>query len=118
MRSELCLMLIPFICLAGVYCWSTEKTVFTTDNLKKYFGIFGVLIGCIGVVLFTDKLAYSSEEWQNFRTLFDARTTVYDYTDIPLYHLNEDFYNEEDISKYPHGDFEVLRVYLKDLLLG
>ena len=114
MRSELCLMLIPFICLAGVYCWSTEKTVFTTDNFKKYFGIFGVLLGCLGVVFFTDKLAYSSEEWQNFRTLFDARTTVYDYTDIPLYHLNEDFYNEEDISKQQYLLFRSYNYALDD----
>ena len=107
-RSELLLMLFPFICVAGVYRWSREEKIFTTDNLKKYLGVFGVLIVLIAVVFITDTMAYSSEEWKDFRSFFDARTTVYDYTDIPLYKDNEEFYVKEDIT---YEQFLLLRSY-------
>ena len=35
----LLIMLLPFVCMAGVYRWSKEKVIFSADNFKKYFGI-------------------------------------------------------------------------------
>ena len=98
-RSELLIMLLPFVCMAGVYRWSKEKVIFSADNFKKYFGIFGTLIVLIAVVFVSDNVAYSSAEWQDFRSFFDARTTVYDYTYIPSYEDNTEFYNSHNISR-------------------
>ena len=98
-RSEMLLMLLPFICVAGVYRWAREEKIFTKENFVKYLSIFGTLMVLIGAVMATDKAAYSSDEWKDFRSFFDARTTVYDYTGIPLYDENRDFYDSNNISK-------------------
>lgn len=107
-RSEMLLMLLPFICVAGVYRWAREEKIFAKENFVKYLSIFGTLMVLIGAVMATDKAAYSSDDWKDFRSFFDARTTVYDYTGIPLYVENEDFYKKNDIDL---EQFLLLRSY-------
>ena len=107
-RSELAEMLLPFVCLAGAYRWSMEEKIFTADNAKKYCGIFGVLIVAALACFFADNRAYSSPQWQDFRSFFDDRTTLYDYTGIPSYSKNEDFYKVNGITE---EQFMLLRNY-------
>ena len=37
-------MLLPLICVAGMYRWSLEQEIFTRDNAVKYLAVFGGLL--------------------------------------------------------------------------
>lgn len=45
------------------------------------------------------RVAYRGEEWKEFRRFFDARTTLYDYTGVPLFEMNETFYETNNIGE-------------------
>lgn len=79
LRSEMLLLTFPMICLAGLYRLMEEKEIFTSENLCKYGGVLGIML--LGMILSygADQAAYSSTEWKDFRSFFDARTTVYDF---------------------------------------
>ena len=36
-RTEVCLMLMPFVLMAGLFKWASEETIFTGANFRKYF---------------------------------------------------------------------------------
>ena len=97
-RSEMLLLMCPFIALTGIMKWSEEKEVFAKENLKKYLGIIGMIAAGMAVSLAVDFVAYSGQDWKTFRDFFDARTKVYDYTWYPDYEQAEDFYRELGVS--------------------
>lgn len=78
LRSEMALLLLPFLGLAGVFRWWEERPVFTGKNLKKYGGLFLLLLAGMGLSLGADALAYGGE-WRAFRQFFNDRTTIYDF---------------------------------------
>ena len=98
-RTEMVLLMSPFIAVAGIWHWSNEEKIFNRKNFQKYLTVIGaILIGCfIGII--GDKLAYASSEWKDFLDFFDARTQVYDYTWYPKYENAKDFYDNVGISK-------------------
>lgn len=65
-------------------------------------------MGLVAGMLVIDGLAYSGEDWKEFRRFFDARTTLYDYTGIPDYEQNEAFYEASNISEL---QYELLKNY-------
>lgn len=108
LRSEMLLLMLPFICIAGLYVWSCERKIWEVAHFKKYFGIIGCLMACVAGMLLADTVAYGGEDWKEFRRFFDARTTLYDYTGVPLYEQNTEFYEQENISKQ---QYELLQNY-------
>jgi len=108
LRSEMLLLMLPFLCVAGLYVWSCEKKIFKAAHFKKYFGIIGCLLAVVAGMLMIDGLAYSGEDWKEFRRFFDARTTLYDYTGVPAYEQNEAFYKANNISEL---QYELLKNY-------
>lgn len=108
LRSEMLLLMLPFICIAGLYVWSSEKKIWEVSHFKKYFGIIACLLACVAGMLIIDLMAYGGEDWKEFRQFFDARTTLYDYTGVPLYEQNTEFYKKENISKQ---QYELLQNY-------
>jgi hypothetical protein len=98
-RTKMCIMLMPFLLLAGLVKWGREDKIFTVINFKKYiFLIVTVLLGMTAVYSI-DKVAYSGSEWTSFLTFFDARTNLYDFYELPQYDENEGFYDEIGLSK-------------------
>ncbi|MCM1174280.1 MAG: hypothetical protein NC341_04425 [Blautia sp.] len=79
LRTEMLLLLFPFICLAGLFRWAEEEKFFQKENYIKY----GVVLACIvcGMLVSSliDLAAYGSGEWKRFLLFFDKRTEVYDY---------------------------------------
>ncbi|MBD5509436.1 MAG: hypothetical protein HDR05_15700 [Lachnospiraceae bacterium] len=79
LRTEMLLLLFPFIGLAGLFRWMEEEKFFQKENYVKY----GVVLGCIicGMLVSRsiDLVAYGSSEWERFLTFFNKRTEVYDY---------------------------------------
>ncbi len=99
-RTEMCMMLMPFLAFAGLVKWGGEERIFTAANFRKYLFLFaGAMIGILAAFSL-DSLAYSGSEWQSFRRFFDARTKLYDFYDLPPYDAeNEEFYASIGLSR-------------------
>lgn len=78
LRSEMALLVLPFLGLAGAFRWWEDRPVLTGKNLKKYGALFLLLLAGMGLSLGADALAYGGE-WKAFRQFFDDRTTIYDF---------------------------------------
>lgn len=97
-RSEMLLLMFPFICVTGFLKWTNiDKTanerMFCKKNVVKYFALFGIIVASLGVGQGIHMIAYSGEEWKAFQEFFDNRTELYDYQFIPSYEGNEEFYD-------------------------
>lgn len=79
LRSEMLLLTFPFICLAGWYRMAGERKIFGKETLMKYGAVLGMMLCGMLLSLGIDYAAYSGEGWRDFRSFFDARTTVYDF---------------------------------------
>ena len=79
LRTEMLLLLFPFIGLAGLFRWMEEEKFFQKENYLKY----GIVLACIMCGMLGSRLldfaAYGSGEWKQFLVFFDGRTEVYDY---------------------------------------
>lgn len=98
-RMDMMLLSFPFLCVIGLFKWMEESPVFTKENLFKYFTIFGCILSGMGVCLFIQFIAYGGSEWKEFTAFFDARTSVYDFTDYPSFEEGEEFYESIGITK-------------------
>lgn len=109
-RNKSFLMLLPFIGMIflGKYldAWDvsadrSEKTSFKAffssrqKNLLCMAGIFCVLLLFVAG---TERLAYSREDWHDFRIYNSHRETIYDYNGYPDYENNKALYQELGIS--------------------
>lgn len=79
LRSEMLLLTLPYIGLAGLYRLTGEKKIFVKNNLAKYGTVLGIMLAGMLVSRGIDYAAYGSEEWKDFLRFFEARTTVYDF---------------------------------------
>lgn len=79
LRTEMLLLTLPFVALAGLFCWSEEKKVLAKENWQKYGAIVGILLAGMLLSQCLDLVAYGSSDWKDFRNFFNARTTVYDF---------------------------------------
>ena len=79
LRSEMLLLTLPYIGLAGLYRLTGEKKIFVKNNLVKYGTVLGIMLAGMLVSRGIDYAAYGSEEWKDFLRFFEARTTVYDF---------------------------------------
>ena len=98
-RSEMLLLVLPMICVAGVVKWSFEDKVFAKENFMKYLGVIGLILLSLLVGQATNRIAYGSKEWRTFNTLFDNRTELYDFQKVPSYQANKEFYDSIGISE-------------------
>ncbi len=99
LREEMVLLLMPFVGLAGIFRWSVEVSMFSFKQMQKYIISFLALLGSMGICYIIHFVAYGSEEWNTFFHFFDARTQLYDYTGIPDYEKNQEFYEELGLGK-------------------
>lgn len=78
LRSEMALLTLPFLGLAGLFYWWEDRPVFAVKTLQKYVGLILLLLAGMGLSLGADSLAYGGE-WRTFRQFFDDRTAIYDF---------------------------------------
>ncbi len=95
-RSEMFLLMCPYMAAAALIKFIFDLSKKTLRNLSI---IATVILAGIVITFLIDTIAYSGSEWREYRRLFDARTEVYDFTGIPEYDTNEDFYESEGITK-------------------
>lgn len=98
-RSEMLLLILPMICVAGAAKWGSEKKIFTKEHAIKYLSVIGLIF--LGIVLgeASHRLAYSSPEWRTFTEFFDNRTELYDFQAIPPYEEHKEFYDSIGLSE-------------------
>ncbi len=96
MRTEMLLLLLPFICVAGLCRWACEKPFFTKENAAKYFSVFGGILAGLFLSQGVHMAAHAGEDWQQFNRFFDSRTQLYDFLWQwhPQYDGNETFYTD------------------------
>lgn len=93
LRQKMLLLLLPLLCTAGIFRWAEESgPLFSGKNLKKYFGVFGVLLAGLMLCQGIHTLGYGSAEWKAFWDFFNSRTELYDFQTVPPYEQNEAFY--------------------------
>lgn len=119
LRSEMMLLILPFVVFAGWFRWWEERPVLTgkqlisveqrrdfagkrfvlkvrisvrtIEKIKKYGVAAGLVVLGMVLSLLIDLVAYGGEEWRDFRRFFNARTTVYDfYPDV----VTQDVYGD------------------------
>lgn len=98
-RSEMLLLVLPLICVAGIYKWSKEKNIFSIENIRKYLTIIGGMLAGIIVVFVIHTIAYSGKDWKVFMQFFNSRTELYDFQEIPSYEENKELYNQLDMTE-------------------
>ncbi len=98
-RTEVCIMLLPFLLFAGILRWCGEERFFTVLNFRKYITLIVTALLCMAAVYSLDLLAYRGSEWTGFRRFFDARTKLYDFYGLPDYEDNRDFYESIGLSR-------------------
>lgn len=98
-RSEMLLLVLPMICVAGMVKWGSEKKIFTRENACKYFGVIGLIL--LGLVLGQGihGIAYGSAQWKAFNEFFNNRTELYDFQKPPAYEGNESFYESIGLTE-------------------
>lgn len=98
-RSEMCLLVLPLVCVAGVTKWGSEDKIFVRENCIKYLTVIGGILAGILIGQGTHLLAYGSNEWKTFTEYFDNRTQLYDFQRIPEYEENQAFYESIGMTK-------------------
>lgn len=99
LRPNMLLLMLPFLCAAGVLKWIEEKPVLAKRNFIKYFSVFGGICALLIVSFVINGLAYGGKEWKTFREFFDSRTELYDYQGVPSYEGNEALYETLGITQ-------------------
>ena len=92
LRTEMMALLLPLICVAGVYRWSLEDKIFTKENFRKYFTAFGAVLAGMLISFLVNWAAFRTGEWKTYVDFFNSRTELYDYQGIPPYEGNEGLY--------------------------
>ena len=95
-RSEMFLLMCPYMAAVAIIKFIFDLSKKTLRNLSE---IAVVILAGIVITFLIDTIAYSGSEWREYSRLFDARTEVYDFTGIPEYDTNEDFYESEGITR-------------------
>ena len=95
-RSEMFLLMCPYMAAVAIIKFIFDLSKKSLRNLSI---IAAIILSGIVITFLIDTIAYSGSEWREYRRLFDARTEVYDFTGIPEYDTNEDFYESEGITR-------------------
>ena len=95
-RSEMFWLMCPYMVAVALIKFIFDLSKKALRNLSEIAVV--ILVGVVFTFLI-DTIAYSGSEWREYRRLFDARTEVYDFTGIPEYDTNEDFYESEGITR-------------------
>lgn len=98
-RSEMLLLVLPMICVAGTAKWGSEKKIFTREHAVKYLTVIGLILAGILVGQVTHMIAYGSKEWRSFTEFFNNRTELYDFQEPPSYEEHQTFYESIGLSK-------------------
>lgn len=101
-RSEMTLLMLPFVFLVIFYRLIDEKKIKRELTVAAF--ILAGLLASEGLHF----AGYSSPEWKEFTSFFNSRTDIYDFYQIPDYEENKEFYDSIDLKK---SEYELLVDY-------
>ena len=116
-RIEVCIMLMPFLLLAGISQWFGSKKIFTRSNIKKYITLIGTALLLMLIVYSLDLLAYRNSEWVRFQNFFDARTKLYDFMGCRVMITTVNCMNPLDCQENPIRFLKITILRLMGLLI-
>ena len=96
LRSEMMLLLMPFLCIAFLFQWLQNR------NGKQFIRlilVFVIILTGKGVCYAADAAAYHDVQWKEAGAFFDARTEIYDFLDLPDYEDNKEFFDSISLSE-------------------
>ncbi len=99
LRTEMLLMMLPFICVGGVYRWSLEEQIFTRENVKKYLTVIAAIFAGMLAAWAINAAAFGSGEWKEFVRFFNSRTELYDYQGLPAYINHGEMYESQGMTQ-------------------
>ncbi|MDE6203249.1 MAG: hypothetical protein K2G19_07200, partial [Lachnospiraceae bacterium] len=98
-RSEMLLLVLPMICVAGAAKWGSEEKIFTKEHAFKYLTVIGLILAGILAGQAVHEIAYGSGEWRTFMEFFNNRTELYDFQSPPDYETHQAFYESIGLSE-------------------
>lgn len=98
-RSEMLILVLPMICVAGASKWGSEEKIFTREHAFKYLTVIGLILAGILAGQAAHEIAYSSREWRTFTEFFNNRTELYDFQAPPSYREHQAFYDSIGLSE-------------------
>lgn len=110
LRKQMFFLALPLLLLAFVNStFLKDDTVGERlDKLHKALPTVAVLAALVLVSFVAEFFAYSSEDWKAFKKFNAARTSVYDYDNLPDYYDNVEFFEDLGIEE---KEYVVLREY-------
>lgn len=112
LRTEMLLLLAPFLGIAGLWQISRECIAAPAEPKKNIWRRYCLLAASVltgmSIGILTDNMAYGSAEWKSFRQFFDDRTSVYDFYGIPDHEMHKGFYEQLGMSE---AEYTLLQNY-------
>lgn len=68
----------------------------------------------VGLITLAERNAYQGTEWEEFQRFQSARSQVYDYTGVPAYEANPDFFEELGLDEHQMRNLRHYALYLVD----
>lgn len=96
---------LPVVLVPGIICWALKLY---KEGIQKAWQLPLMVISGLLVMAVCQYLAYGSQEWKDFLEFNEARTEVYDYTGVPAYEENREFYDRMGSGQQI---FEALDIY-------
>lgn len=113
LRKQVFFMALPigFLILLKEFLNEKKKT---QKRCLKNIGIFlGVILGVTILSFVIERIAYSSDEWKDYKIYNEARTDIYDYCGVPKYENYEQEYQSIGLT---YGDWVVMDHYDNGLI--
>ena len=104
LRSEMLLLTFPMIIVALFLRYmgnsgEAEDTEGKDKPLKRYVAVLVAMALVIVLGAVGNSIGYRDASWREFYRLFDARTELYDFRQIPPYEGNEALYDSLSLSR-------------------
>ncbi len=71
-----------------------------------------VVFACVGAAALIEIAAYPGEQWEKFRRFQDSRSQIYDYTGVPSYEANPDWFLERGLDEHEVRNLRHYALYL------
>ena len=91
LRTEMLLLTFPMVLVAFLIKWLMSKEM--GKEFKELLIILGVMIFALLLGNVIHIIEHGTPKWKEFTSLFDARTELYDFQNVPKYDENKEFYD-------------------------
>ena len=117
-RTEMLLLMAPFLAVCGIARWSREKKPFDHSTVRGFLVVIILIVAGMSASFFINSASYSSGDWKVYLMEFDNRTQLYDYQYVPPYDEQSGFYDSIDMTAAQVKLLETYNYALDDRIDG